>query len=74
MDELAIKYKGKVKIYKINTDKEKRLAGVFGIRSIPSVLFSPMEGRPKMQSGALPKADYIKIIEDELLNQNSNKQ
>jgi thioredoxin 1 len=68
MDELAIKYKGKVKIYKINTDKEKKLAGVFGIRSIPSVLFSPMEGRPEMQTGALPKADYIKIIEDKLLN------
>lgn len=74
MDELAIKYKGKVKIYKINTDKEKKLASVFGIRSIPSVLFSPMKGDPMMQSGALPKADYVKIIEDELLNKNNNKQ
>lgn len=74
MDELAIKYKGKIKIYKINTDKEKKLAGVFGIRSIPSVLFSPMEGRPKMQTGALPKAEYIKIIEEELLNKNNNNQ
>ncbi|MBC8321452.1 MAG: thiol reductase thioredoxin [Bacteroidetes bacterium] len=68
MDDLARTYDGKVKIYKIDTDKEKKLAGVFGIRSIPSVLFSPMQGRPMMQSGALPKADYIKIIEDELLN------
>lgn len=68
MDDLAKKYDGKVKIYKIDTDKEKKLAGVFGIRSIPSVLFSPIEGRPMMQTGALPKADYIKIIEDELLN------
>lgn len=68
MDDLAKKYDGKVKIYKIDTDKEKKLAGVFGIKSIPSVLFSPMEGRPMMQTGALQKADYIKIIEDELLN------
>jgi len=68
MDELAIKYDGKVKIYKINTDKEKKLAGVFGIRSIPSVLFSPMSGKPMMQTGALQKADYIKIIEEELLD------
>ena len=68
MDDLAIKYNGKVKIYKINTDKEKKLAGVFGIKSIPSVLFSPMEGRPMMQTGALKKADYIGIIEDDLLN------
>jgi len=68
MDDLAKKYDGKVKIYKIDTDKEKKLAGVFGIKSIPSVLFSPIEGRPMMQTGALQKADYIKIIEDELLN------
>ncbi len=68
MNELAIKYEGKVKIYKINTDKEKKLAGVFGISSIPSVLFSPMNGRPMMQAGALQQNDYIKIIESKLLN------
>ena len=68
MDELAKTYDGKVKIYKIDTDKEKKLAGVFGIRSIPSVLFSPMEGRPMMQTGALQKDAYIKIIDEELLN------
>ena len=68
MDELAIKYEGKVKIYKIDTDKEKKLAGVFGIRSIPLVLFSGMEGRPSKQAGALQKADYINIIETQLLN------
>ncbi|MFK5854835.1 MAG: thioredoxin domain-containing protein [Bacteroidota bacterium] len=68
MDDLAKKYDGKVKIYKIDTDKEKKLAGVFGIRSIPSVLFSPMEGKPMMQTGALQKDAYIKIIEEELLN------
>ncbi len=73
MDELAIKYEGKVKIYKIDTEKEKKLAGVFGIRSIPAVLLSPMEGDPMMQTGALPKADYIRMIEKELLNKKNNK-
>ncbi len=67
MDDLAKEYDGKVKIYKVDTDKEKRLAGVFQIRSIPAVLFSPMEGRPMIQAGALPKDQYIKIIEEELL-------
>ncbi len=67
MDEMAVKYEGKVKIYKIDVDKEKKLAGVFGIRSIPSVLFSPTTGQPKMQAGALPKEQYIQIIESELL-------
>lgn len=67
MDELAIKYEGKVKIYKINVDKEQKLASIFGVRSIPSVLFSPLTGKPSMQAGALPKDQYIKIIEDNLL-------
>jgi len=72
MDDLADRYDGKVKIYKIDTDKEKELASAFGIRSIPSVLFVPMKGKPMMQTGALPKDQYIKIIEDELLNKAEN--
>lgn len=67
MDDLADRYNGKVIIYKIDTDKEKELASAFGIRSIPSVLFVPMKGKPMMQTGALPKDQYVKIIEDELL-------
>ena len=75
MDELAIKYAGQVKIYKIDVDKEKKLASVFGIRSIPSVMFSPRKGQPSMQAGALPREQYIQIIEKELLNHsNSNNQ
>ena len=73
MDDLAVEYEGKVKIYKIDTDKEKRLAQVFQVRSIPSVLFSPVKGRPMMQAGALPKDQYKKIIEDELLKTNESK-
>lgn len=68
MDELAVKYEGKVKIYKINVDKEQKLAAIFGVRSIPSVLFSPMTGKPSMQTGALPKDQYIQIIENNLLS------
>lgn len=67
MDDLADTYKGKVKIYKIDTDKEKELASVFRIRSIPSVLFIPKEGKPKMQTGALPKESYIEIINTDLI-------
>jgi len=68
MDELAIKYKGQVNFYKINTDDEKELSGgVFGIRSIPSILFIPVEGQPAMQPGLLAKDQYIQIIEENLL-------
>jgi len=70
MDEMAEKYDGKVKIYKIDTDKEKQLASVFRIRSIPSVLFIPKDGEPMMQTGALPRDSYIEIIESNLLKEN----
>jgi len=67
MDELAEKYKGKIVIYKVNTDKEREVSSVFGIRSIPSMLFCPMQGKPQMSSGALPKESYEQVIEEFLL-------
>lgn len=67
MEDLAKKYDGKVKFYKINVDKEKKLASVFQVSSIPAVLFSPKEGKPGMQVGALPKDEYIRIINENLL-------
>jgi len=67
MEELAKKYEGKVIFYKVNTDKEKELASVFQIRSIPSILFVPAKGDPKFSVGAMQKEDYIKIIESEVL-------
>ena len=73
MEDLAKKYDGKVKMYKINTDKERKLAQVFQIRSIPSVLFAPKEGRPMMQVGAMQKDQYIKVIEENLLNKKESK-
>lgn len=67
IDELSKEYAGKVNFYKVNTDEEQELAGVFGIQSIPSLLFIPKEGTPKMAMGALPKAELKRIIEEELL-------
>lgn len=65
--ELAEEYKGKINIYKIDTEAETELAGAFGIRSIPSLLFCPAEGQPQMAMGALPKESLIKAINDVLL-------
>ncbi len=64
LEELSKEYKGKVDIYKINTEQQQQLAGMFGIRSIPSVLFIPADGQPQMTAGALPKAEYKKLIND----------
>ncbi len=73
MEEMANKYKGKVKIYKINVDKENKLAAVFRIRSIPAVLFVPKEGKPMMQVGLLPHDTYVQIINEQLLHIKPNQ-
>jgi thioredoxin len=72
MESFAKTYKGQVDIYKVNVDKEKELAELFGIRSIPTVLFCPVKGNPQMSQGALSKEDYDKIINEFLLKQNTN--
>jgi thioredoxin 1 len=55
LEELQKEYKGKINIYKINTEEQQELAGVFGIKSIPSLLFVPKDGQPQMAQGALPE-------------------
>jgi thioredoxin 1 len=66
LEELAREYDGKLDIYKVDTEKETELASVFGIRSIPSLLFVPKEGQPQMAMGALPKDSFIKAFKDVL--------
>src|SRR5208283_900570 len=67
IDELSKEYYGKVNFYKVNTEEEQELAGMFGIQSIPSLLFIPVGGEPKMALGALPKKELKRIIENELI-------
>ncbi len=67
IEDLSKEYEGKVEFYKVNTDEEQELAGVFGIRSIPSLLFIPKNGRPQMAVGALPKEQLKEIIDNELV-------
>ena len=66
LEELAKEYEGKLDIYKVDTEKETELASVFGIRSIPSLLFVPKDGQPQMAMGALPKDTFIKAFKDVL--------
>ena len=67
LDELAEEYDGQIYIYKINTEKEQELAAAFGIRSIPTLLFVPMNEPPQMAQGALPKDAFKKAIDEVLL-------
>lgn len=66
LELLSQEYEGKIDIYKIDTEAEQELAAAFGIRSIPSMLFCPVEGEPQMANGALPKADLERIIAEVL--------
>lgn len=70
LEELAGEYGDRIYIYKIDTDKEQELASLFGIRSIPSLLFIPMNGAPQMAQGALPKPELKKAIDEILLTGN----
>lgn len=66
LDELSKEYEGKLRIYRINTDQEQELAQVFGIRSIPSLLFIPVGEQPQMAVGALPKEAFKQAIKEVL--------
>src|SRR5215217_1086680 len=68
LEELAIEYDGKLVIYKIDTDKEAELSQLFGIQSIPTLLFIPTEGAPIIQKGALPKNVLQQVIQERLLH------
>ncbi|MFO7935049.1 MAG: thioredoxin domain-containing protein [Bacteroidales bacterium] len=74
LEELAAEYKGKIHIYKVDTEEEKELAAVFGIRSIPAFLFVPTEGEPTMSNGISrtpeeTKEMFRRMINELLLNE-----
>lgn len=76
LDELAKEYEGKINIYKVNVDKERELAAVFGVQSIPTFLFMPQEGMPTISAGIAQTPEQTKEmfrqqIEELLLNKNS---
>jgi thioredoxin len=67
LEELSEQYKDQLVIYKVDTDKEIELSSLFGIQSIPTLLFIPLNGNPMVQKGALPKNVFQQIIEERLL-------
>lgn len=67
LEELAVEYSDKLIIYKIDTDKEEELSSLFGIQSIPTLLFIPLQGSLMVQKGALPKNVLKQVIDEKLL-------
>lgn len=67
LEKLAEKYKDKIVIYKVNTDKESELAAAFGITSLPTLVFIPLGDTPQVSQGALAQEVLEKGIEEVLL-------
>lgn len=67
LEEVAGEYGDSLNVYKIDVDKEEELASFFGIRSIPTLLFIPMQGNPQMVVGGMAKSDLKKVIDNTLL-------
>ena len=64
LEELSEEYSYKVDFYKVNTEEEQDLAAIFGISSIPSILFVPKDDKPQMSMGALPKDTFRQLIKE----------
>ena len=73
MDELSQTYCDQVKFYKVDTEQERELAGVFRISSIPQVLYIPVEGEPMILKGLYPKENIVEIIDNFLLKKSQTK-
>jgi thioredoxin len=74
LEEIAGEYKGKLNVYKINTDQNKNVSAYFNITSIPAVLLCPMKGQPQMMIGLNPKQEYVNAINQVLLKPAENAQ
>jgi thioredoxin 1 len=66
LEELAGEYKGKLYIYKVDTEQELELAAFFRVQSIPTLLFVPVADQPKMALGALPRETFVRAFKEVL--------
>lgn len=67
MEELAEEYCDQIIFYKADTEKERELAYLFQINSIPQVLYIPKEGKPTIVKGLYPKQQIVDLINEFLL-------
>ena len=66
LEQLQKEYNGKIQVFKVDTDKEKELAAIFGIRSLPTLVFIPVNGQPQAVMGARPKAEFETLVSEVL--------
>lgn len=69
LEKLAQEYDGEIYVYKVNTEEEREVAAAFGIRSLPTLLFIPLNKDPQVVQGAIPKKELKKVIDEFLLKE-----
>jgi len=67
LEKIAEKYDGKIKVYKVDTDREPELSGLFQVQSVPTMLFIPRTGDPRFAMGALPERELDRVVNEVLL-------
>ncbi|HLN21875.1 MAG TPA: thioredoxin [Bacteroidales bacterium] len=66
IEDISKEYSGKIVVYKVDTEKEKKLAQKIGITALPTLIFIPVNGQPQVVMGAVPKSSLVKAINDVL--------
>jgi thioredoxin 1 len=64
LEEIQAEYSGKLQVYKVDTEKSKELSAAFGIRSLPTIVFIPMNEEPRAVLGYVPKEQLTKMVND----------
>lgn len=64
LEELSDDYAGKINFYKIDIDQQGDLAEFFNLRSVPTLLFCPVRGKPKFMQGVQAKSELKRVIRE----------
>lgn len=67
LEDLAAEYGDDIYVYKVNVDEQTEIAKAFGIRSLPTILYVPMNETPQAVMGAAPKSKLKDAVEQILL-------
>lgn len=66
IEELPSEFENKLDIYDVDVDEEHELSEKYNIRSVPSMLFIPINEEPKMITGSMSRENLLKIFNDVL--------
>lgn len=66
LEELADKFKGRVKVCKLNIDNNPGIAAQYGVRSIPTLILFKKGQIEATKIGAMPKSKLFEWVESTL--------